>query len=119
VVVGPDQNQGVARAAQQLMEPAADIEKRTLPQAAVERRIPERHHEVFQAGDVRGYVGTASHIGELQRDEAVIDKIMQPQRTTIGPVQGGIRDAVADAEGPAIGLDHGPVAGVIDAKPHP
>ena len=33
-------------------------------------------------------------------------------------VQGGVGDAVADAERPAIGLDHRPVAGLVDAKPH-
>src|SRR3954465_135408 len=59
VVVGPDQNQGIARAAHELMKAAADVEQRTLAQAAVERRIPMRNHHVFQAGAVRGNVGAA------------------------------------------------------------
>src|SRR4051794_4372775 len=70
VIVGPDQNQGIARTAHELMKAAADVEQRTLAQAAVERSIPVRHHEVFQAGNVGGNVGAAAHVGEIERDEA-------------------------------------------------
>src|SRR4051794_35951331 len=81
VVVGTDQDQGIARTAHELMKPAADVEQRTFTQAAVERSIPVRNHQVFQAGNVQWNVGTASHVGKIERDEAVIDEIMQPQRT--------------------------------------
>src|SRR6476619_4422683 len=118
VVVGPHQNQGVGRAAHELMKAAADVEQRTLTQAAVERGIPVRNHEVLQAGNVRGNIGAAPNVGEIERDEAVVDEIMQPQWTALRSVQDGVGDAIADAEWPAIGLDHGPVAGVIDSKSH-
>src|SRR6478736_10220550 len=87
VVVGPDQNQGIARAAHELMKPAADVEQRTFAQAAVERSIPVRNHHVFQAGNVRGNVGAASNVGEIERDEAVVEEIMQPQRAALRSVQ--------------------------------
>ena len=38
----------------QLMKPAADVEQRTFAQAAVERRVPVRHHQVFQARECPG-----------------------------------------------------------------
>src|SRR3954452_12136494 len=112
VVVGPDQNQGIARAAHDLMKASADVEQRTFAQAAVERSIPVRNHHVFQAGNVRGNVGAASNVGEIERDEAVLEEIMQPQRAALRSVQDGVGNAVADTERPAVGLDHGPVAGV-------
>ena len=65
-----------------------------------------------------GNVGAAPHVGEIERDEAVVDEVVQPHRTALRPVQDGVGNAVADAERPAVGLHHGPVAGLVDAKPH-
>ena len=44
---------------------------------------------------------------------------MQPQRTALRSVQCSVGNAVADAERPAVGLDHGPVAGVVNSESHP
>src|SRR5262249_36510633 len=71
MVVGPDQDQRVARTAHELAEAIADVEQRAIAQAAVERGIAVRHDEVPQAGTVSGNNGTPPHVGEIERDEAV------------------------------------------------
>jgi hypothetical protein len=55
---------------------------------------------------------------KIERHEAVVDEIVQANRTAVAGVQDGVRDAIADAEWPAIGLDHRPVARCIDAESH-
>src|SRR5262245_9345523 len=119
VVVRPDQDQGVARTTHELTEAIADVEQRALPQPAVERGIAVRHHEVPQAGAVGGNGGAPPHVGEIERDEAVVDEIVQAHGAALRPVQQRVGNAVADAERPAVGLYHGPVARVVDAEPHP
>jgi len=73
---------------------------------------------MFQPRSVGGNVGAPPHVGEIERHEAVVDKIVQTNRTAVACVQDGVGNAIAGAEGPAVGLDHRPVAGGIDAESH-
>src|SRR5215510_384480 len=87
MVVRPDQDQRVARTAHELAEAVADVEQRAIAQAAVERGIAMRHDEVPQAGSVGWNGGTSPHVGEIERDEAIVDEVVQTNGTAIGPVQ--------------------------------
>src|SRR5262249_9126921 len=87
MVVRPDQDQRVARTTHELTETIADVEQRAIAQAAVERGIAVRHDEVPQTGTVGGNGRSPPHIGEVERDEAVVDEVVQANGTAIGPVQ--------------------------------
>ena len=95
----------MARAAHELAKAVANVEQRAPAQAAVERRVAVRNDEMFQPGNVGGNVGAPPHVGEIERHETVVDKIMQANRTAVACVQDAVGDAIADAEGPAVGLD--------------
>src|SRR5262245_43121977 len=118
VVVGPHQDQGVARTSHELTKAIADVEQRAIAQAPVERGIAVRDHEMPQAGTIDGDGGATPHVGEIECDEAVVDEIVQADAAPVGPVQERVGNAVADPKRPAVGLDHGPVASVVDAEPH-